>query len=423
MRIPVSFINRRISNNEVRFQCLRFNIRYPIFRIIYRVGAGQWRNNSMRCAAFIIFLIQCCTLFSAEASGLVTHINLEKKTFLLGEPIFLIIETANDTSRAVSYDISHGRCNWDRIRVQGAKRRPPNHQVPTCGYGGSGSSCRQEEYALQPGEKHVGRLFINGAFILDSPGTYKVEVRPGTGLYIKNNTLDLSSETVAEFDIKVVRGTEDQLRAVYEKLVQELAVSDYSPTGRANSNTIIEAITTMAPPFLEDVLLQLSKETTATAQAIPALGRVNTERTRKRLIELLNFSGQKTALIGALARTQAPFVMPAVMEYMDNLKIVDLESYYANYYALWNFGLFGESAVPYIKSALKDPQRRKGAIRGLGAMGSRSAVSILIELLEESSGDELNYVRESLAQLTHRAGWRICPSKWRSEPGRECSLA
>jgi len=43
------------------------------------------------------------------------------------------------------------------------------------------------------------------------------------------------------------------------------------------------------------------------------------------------------------------------------------------------------------------------AIKGLGATGSRSAVPILVELLNNPQGAQLNLVCESLAQLTHLA--------------------
>lgn len=343
----------------------------------------------MRYIPFILLLFQGSTHISADTPGLHSRIYPDKETYLLGEPIFLNMEIVNNNSGPTQFDSSYGRCSRDMIKVQGAQRRPPDYNAPTCGYGVSQDTCGTPIDMLPPGEKRIGKIFLNGLFSFDNPGKYHIKAGADN------------------FDISVVQGTEAQLKAAFDQYVQELPDSEasllWNPTGMQRSDTIIAGITMMAPPFLEDVILRLSYTGMATAQTIPALGRLNTERTRKRLLELAERGNRLIEINRALAQTQYPSILAKMAGYMQDRRIVDNKSYYTWYYFLWNIGLFGEAAIPYLTTALEDPDKKQGAIRGLGVSGCREAVPILIELLEKSSGNELSYIRESLAQLTHLA--------------------
>jgi HEAT repeat protein len=151
----------------------------------------------------------------------------------------------------------------------------------------------------------------------------------------------------------------------------------------------------MPPSFLEDVILKMSKTRMAKSQSIAALGILNTERTRARLVEIAeqtSVGNDSTNAVIALAKTRDPSALPVLMRIGP-----------ARPYAIWNIGLFGDKAIPFLTNALKNPGLQNDAIRGLGATGSRAAVPILIELLNNPQGAQLNLVRESLAQLTHLA--------------------
>lgn len=343
----------------------------------------------MRFATFTIILLLSCTLIWAETAGLNTRIYPEKNTYLLGEPIFLNMEIVNNSSRPIQFDGSYGRCSRDMIKVQGAQRHSPDYNEPTCGYGGFVGNCSTPIGMLPPGEKRIGKIFLNGLFSFDNPDKYHIKAGADN------------------FDISVVQGMEAQLKAAFDQYVQELPDSEasllWNPTGMQRSQAIIEGITRMAPPFLEDVILRLSYTEIGTAKTIPALGRLNTERTRKRLLELAERGNHLIEINRALAQTREPSILAKMTGYMQDRRIVDNKSYYTWYYFLWNIGLFGEDAIPCLTTALEDPDKKQGAIRGLGASGCREAVPILIEQLEKSSGNELSFIREGLAQLTHLA--------------------
>jgi len=102
----------------------------------------------------------------------------------------------------------------------------------------------------------------------------------------------------------------------------------------------------------------------------------------------------KSAVL-ALAQTRNPAALDVLK------RIGNMKDHPARSDAIQTLGLFGEVAIPYLTTALKDPQTKHSAVQGLGVTGSRAAVPILIDLLEKSDNGAMIYARESLAQLTH----------------------
>lgn len=148
----------------------------------------------------------------------------------------------------------------------------------------------------------------------------------------------------------------------------------------------------MAPPFLEDVILQLSEADNWTIErAIPALGLLNTVQTRKRLAELAEQSYQLA--LGALAQTRDPSALALLM------RIGSREDHPARSMATHNTGVYGDAAIPFLEAVLKNPDADPHI--DASATASPKAVPLLIDLLRNSEGLLLLDVRRSLAQLTH----------------------
>jgi hypothetical protein len=433
----------------------------------------------MRIAALMTLLFYSSALFGAEPPNVKWRIYPAKEAYLLGEPVFYNIELINISSKPVYYnDSSYDMCFGDVTQVIGGNRRSsealvpaenymgPWNQVfhrrssealvPACHYGerdrmsamSMDMSCHFGIDTLQAGAKHVRRIYLD-SFSFDSPGTYKVLARRRIEIYEENRMFIGLFEMASDFDIKIVQGTEAQLRTAFEPFVKSFrsvkvypaettATNEPQATAPGQQQTAgsggeqpsskqqssqdflpdyydaIDVITAMAPPFLEDVILEISKSSRLVVpmrDVIAALGKLNTKRTRERLAELAEKTnaGDKSLLaefsakmgvnalaVAALAQTRDPSALAVLM------KIGDWNDHPARADAIRNIGLLGEIAVPYLKAALKrDVLSKDSAIHGLGATASRAAVPILIDLLEKSDGIWLMFVRESLAQLTH----------------------
>ena len=409
----------------------------------------------MRIAALTILLFHSSALFGADPPNVKSRIYPAKEAYLLGEPVFYNIELVNTSSKPVYYnDSSYDMCFGDRTQVIGGNRRSSEALVPACHYGErdrmnvmGGMSCSFAIDTLQAGEKHVRRIFM-GSFSFDNPGTYKVLARRRIEIYEENRMPIGLFEMASDFDIKIVQGTEAQLRTAFEPFVKSFRSVKFYPAETTATNEqqvtapgqqqtassggeqpsskqqasqdflqdyydAIAVITAMAPPFLEDVILEISKSPLVMRKrdVIVTLGKLNTKRTRERLAELAEKTnaGDKSLLaefsakmgvnalaVAALAQTRDPSALAALM------KIGDWNDHPARADAIQNIGLLGEIAIPYLKAAFKkDVLSKDSAIHGLGATASRAAVPILIDLLEKSDGIWLRFVRESLAQLTH----------------------
>jgi hypothetical protein len=375
----------------------------------------------MRLIALLFFLLQAGTLLGADAPGLEARFYPEKETYILGEPIFLNIEVVNNMQKPVTLDNGFGKCedryDGGKTKMPGAKRRFPTPLVASCYGGGWGGGCAKGSFTLQSGAKQVEKLFLTALFSIDSPGTYKVQARRRIEIYADESSHFNATgwlEVASDFDISVVPGTDEQLRKAFERYVQDLTISSSSGTWNKQDqqrykardkarNNAIDAITTMAPLFLEDVILRLAEAPNwEIVKAIPALGHLNTERTRKRLAELAVQSDQgalSQPAVGALAKTHDPSALAVLMQ------IGSMADHPARSFAIQYTGLYGNAAIPYLAAAINNRESyvQVAAIRGLGATASRTAVPILIDLLKKSEHSLLRDVRESLAQLTHLA--------------------
>lgn len=362
---------------------------------------------------------------AAQTPELKVRLYPEKQTYLIGEPIFLNLDVVNHSEKPVVLDNSFGKCEPDPTDVIGARRRARAHWAPSC-YGGTGGSCGHGNFELKPGEKVTEKIFLSGSFSLDEPGTYRVLAGRHIPVYadLRSHAEVGTLEAASDFSIKVEQGSEEQLKSIFDQYTRDLAVKDSIVPGGWDVNRYkarindVDAITTFAPAFLEDVILQLSEMPDWTLKTIPALGRLNTVRTRKRLEQLAEQAEKgwlSQPAVGALAYTRDPSVLPVLM------RIGNTRNHPARSFAIWDTGLYGEEAIPYLAGILKDSEvyRKIDAVRALGATGSRAAVPVLISLLQTSEGILLRDVRIGLAQLTHFAvdGYPLDgiprPDEWR----------
>jgi len=355
----------------------------------------------MRLCLLIMFILQSGeTLLGSDTSHLEARIYPEKNRYFVGEPIFLAIEIKNIGQEKISIDGTFGSCfGHDSTEIEGLDRKPLFNKIRGC-YGGYGGSCGGV-IDLYPGKTTVYSTFLNQLFSIADPGTYKIRARRSIPIFPFDRSGKVL-EIASDFEIVLVPGTEEQLRTVFQKYVNELSSEGWKVRLDA-----IQAITTMGPSFLEGVILKLSSADDSVLASIPALGRLNTSQTRARLAELAESPDQSSIrqsyirqpAINALGETRNLDVFPVLKRVGINGAVGDRDI------AIVNTGLYGDFAIPFLSEILNNPDEntKVAAVRGLGITKSRKAVPLLFNLFHNSKDYLLREVRLSLAELTHFA--------------------
>jgi hypothetical protein len=335
----------------------------------------------------------------------------EKQTYLFGEPIFIDFEITNNGEKPAWIDQRMGEpcIEPDPMEVVGAKHEGLGWDTTFGCYGGIGGSCPGGVLELKPGTKYATRIFLNSRFRLDHAGTYQVYARRivpvyPSGAFAPSWTVP-KKEFSSDFQISLVQGTEEELKAAFQPYVE-----DASTPEQGDHWLSLAAIEEMAPPFLEDLVLKLAE--TPNRESPVTLLRLNTARSKQKLVEWAEQSSNGTlqqGAIQALAETRDPSYLPLLIRIAGTSTDGNRDS------AIWWAGLFGEDAIPFLKSTLgsADVDVRAAAARGLGLTRSRSAVSILIGASQDVNDEVHRAVTVSLAELTHRS---VTKEPWHESP-------
>lgn len=235
-----------------------------------------------------------------------------------------------------------------------------------------------------PGKSLSLRQLLSSQFRLQ-PGVYAI--RAHTGIVVHAQNL-FDSPQIAQFDVtdtltvKVQRGNENQLKAAFQPFVEELDSPDLMKRSEAAS-----AFTQLAPPFLEDDLVELAKSNYAGA-AIIALRSADTLKTREALAQIATNNGDSGLRIAAihnnLGRAGDVTYLPALLRLMQS---DDKQIQNAAAEAAGNLG--GAAAVPQLAALVSSPdaETRRAGTNGLGDAHAGPAVPILIGLLLDSDAN------------------------------------
>jgi hypothetical protein len=268
-----------------------------------------------------------------------------------------------------------------------------------CGIGGS---CGSGLVEIAPKKTTAVRQLLNREFRLQRTGAYIV--RAQTNVTIRNQNL-WSSPPLDEFKvsdnltINVQQGDDGELQAAFEPVVNELSSTDLVRRGEAAA-----AIIETAPPFLEDILIDLAK-TNYSFAGMTALRKVDTEKTRNALAQIATESGSQMIRVEAirnLGRAGDGTHLPTLLQLM---KSTDIQIQGAAAEAVASLG--GSKVVPAITALLSsvDVQRREAGANGLEYTHAREAVPILIGLLLDPDAGIRQTAVSGLELLTHRVAF------------------
>ena len=347
----------------------------------------------------LLLLLTLLNVGALPAQHFEARFTTDKADYLADEPVFVALTVSNKTNRPVWLDFKSPDmpllCNDFAIEVPGAG---PAQEQWGCGFAGS---CGRGLREILPGKSLSLRRLVNSQFRLQ-PGEFAIRAHTAIAVHAQNL---LDSPQIDQFDVtdtltvKLRRGNEDQLKAAFQPFVEELDSPDLMKRGEAAG-----AITALAPPFLEDVLVALTKSTYAYA-AIQALRKADTSKTREALAQIATGTGDSTLRIEAarnLGRTHDATYLPILFKLM---KTDDKEIQNAASEAAGNLG--GSAAVPQLAVLVSSSsvETRRAGTNGLGVAHASQAVPILIGRLLDADGMVRQSAVSGLWLLTHRVAF------------------
>lgn len=346
-----------------------------------------------------LLLLTLLDAASLSAQHVEARFTTDKADYLAGEPVFVALTVNNETNEPVWLDFRSPDmpllCHDFAIEVPGAESA---QEQWGCGFAGS---CGRGFREVLPGKVLSLRQLVNSQFRLQ-PGAFTIQAHTAVVVHAQNL---FDSPQIAQFDVtdtltvKVQRGNENQLKAAFQPFVKDLDSPDLMKRSEA-----AVAITTLAPPFLEDVLVALTKSSYAYA-AIGALRKADTAKTREALAQIATGTGDSMLRIEAarnLGRTHDATYLPTLLKLMET---DDKGIQNAAAEAAGNLG--GPAAIPQLAALVSssDVETRRAGTNGLGDAHASQAVPILIGVLLDSDANVRQAAMSGLYLLTHRAAF------------------
>lgn len=326
----------------------------------------------------------------------------EKQTYLVGEPVFVVVEVANAGEQAVTIvsGSTFGGCaQVEGFGVEVSGSDPVRHWPPGCG-GGVAGSCSSGLVELHPGATNKRRLLLNEWYRLEQPGEHEVWLRGQVRFGAAGEPILREAHAFeSRFSIVLAASEQAELQAAYQPLVKDLNSENFNRRVEA-----LVAITELAPPFLEETILELTRsaDSFAVGRAIEGLKRLNTPGARAALAELAEGAreeGLQQQAILALGVVGDRSYFPLVQ------RLAQRPEPALRYTAIRTAGQLGrEEAVPFLVPLLRsaDPLIRLDVVSGLANTVRKEAIPVLIEVLQDPDERVRQAAANALSQLTHR---------------------
>ena len=371
--------------------------------------------RSVHSAAALSLFVPLIVCGVARSQVLTGRFFPEKQVYLVGEPVFINFEISNPGDHTAWIDSSMGRpcIERDPIEVVGAKYHGFGSDLSLGCFGGVAGSCTANDIELKPGGKYTGRIFLSALFHMDHAGIYDVRARrhvPVSTIGPLSPPNSSFMDFASDLSVELVHGGEEELKATFQPYIRDVNSRDESAQWQA-----IWAIEEMAPAFLEDLILKLADMPNRAAGTFGALRRLGTTNSKRKLAGLAALGPDeiRQGAIIELAKTGDRTYLPVLIH------IAQGSLNGTRDLAIRSVGLLGgDEAIPFLSSVLREPgvYGRVAAVRGLSITASRSAVTILIELLRDPDESIFREVTQGLAQLTHRS---ITPEPWGETPSAD----
>src|SRR6202034_3078254 len=197
------------------------------------------------------------------------------------------------------------------FEVDGAARKK-NAAPFVCGRMPISLDCMVGGSEIPARGKYIKRLFLNGPFSLDSPGTYHVRARSSQSIGRPASKEILAQLSVdSEFEVTLRAPQQGKLKKAYKPFFDDVKNKD--PMIR---NFAASAITQNPPVFAEAAISALAIDAiTGTARA-EGLGRLGTPTARAKLIEMASSGSEefRQPAIQALGELENPDECQAMLD-------------------------------------------------------------------------------------------------------------
>jgi len=356
------------------------------------VEFAEMKSGWLLFLMFVMFVMSAVPQ-SARAAQITGQLYSEKRTYVLGEPVFVVLDLANTGSQPARISTS---CTWLDTRFEAPTAPKPHRGVSLfgCAGGGIAGSCGGSAREIPPQEHYKRRYLLDGFFRLDSPGVYPIRAWHKVDIYAGETGYQIvaSQEVVSQFELTFIEGSDKELASVYAPVLRDLKSPDPEISGLARA-----AVLQNPPRFLENLILALADDPQTGPSSVPALQRLATPQTKAKLAELSR-AGNPEA-ISALGESGDPAYCSLMLDIARDSRD------YSRFIALRAAGyLCGEVALPILTGLLgeADASSRYEVAYALGNSHSRQAVPMLISLLLDVDPNVGRAARDSLATLTHR---------------------
>jgi hypothetical protein len=335
---------------------------------------------------------------STEGQELAVRVQPEKPTSALGEPVFVVVEMTNISSRMVEF-ADDGECAQSFKPVTAVNHRTQD-TLYGCSGGGVAGSCAGSFVQLKPREKLSHRYLLPDEVEPDEVGVFDYTLEGQIRFYADDGShAVINQQDVSEaFTLDIVEAKQSEQEADYAPLVADLKSLD--PKRRWIA---LRAITEHPQGFLEPVILKLSQEPQTMSISVSGLENLGTDRAKRRLAELTG-SEYKESVRQPATTALAKLGDPACCDLM--LQLMKEGQGYTSEVAARGAGLTcGDRAVPQLASFLRLGPNTFPPFEiayALGNTKSRAAVPILIDLLGNSDVTVRRAASEALYTLTHR---------------------
>jgi hypothetical protein len=344
-----------------------------------------------------------------------------KSEYLEREPIFLIVRVTNIGVDPVAYGDS-GQVEVTVIDQQ--KWQRPSLWGCYAGYGvGGGLSGGNEsppmldpgqskdlsfllrDYRLEPGHyklRGAGKAPVRWNFI----GNYTPfpPTPPRTSKF-KDGDLVPGERFDQQVEIHIKSASVDELKLAFASYIRDSESFDTEVKNRAR-----EAVSEMAPPFLEKTIVHFAEDAASASLAVKGLSRIDTVESRADLVKLFDGSadlGFRAMVVEALAEMSSSDQISFFSSLLPG-HISPHDDAIRQWAVLAIGRLGGDRGVTLLDSFLNlntsiSPSIRSAVAIALGNTASAKAIPTLIELYGDEDGSVRNSVCGSLDTLTHRS--------------------
>lgn len=346
-----------------------------------------------------LLLLPMLAVTTVSAQDVQARFTTNKANYGIGEPIIVTLTVSNNGNSPIWVDFKSPDmpllCHDFAVEISEAS--PANQWG--CGIAGS---CGRSFRVIPGGGNIARRQLLNVEYSFNKPGTYTLHAR--TAIVVHNQDV-FDSPEIERLEVSdalkanLQRSNESQLKLAFQPYVEELN----SPEPEKRSEAA-GAITTLAPAFLEDVLIELTKTSYAYA-AIEALRKADTVKTREALAQIATNSSDSILRIEAirnLGRTNDVTYLPLLFQLMDS-DSKGIQNAAAE--AAGNLG--GSTAVPQLAKLVSSPNAatQLAGTNGLGNSHANEAVPFLIGMLLDSDANVRQAAVSGLWLITHRAAF------------------